>query len=167
MIRTVVIFAAIIVVIVVLLPRDKHNGDPARVDYSGPLDLVRHRAPFHVYGPEGLPASWIANAVRVSVPQAEVSTSGIDVGFFDNSKDAYVRLQQSDAPDLVAATLGKTAARTGSAVIGGVSWQTWTDSAGAAALVRAPDPHSTIVLSGKADAAVLPGEESYLAAHLR
>lgn len=167
MLRTVGIFAVIIVAIVVFMtPRGRHTPNVVRVDYTAELHLVQHRAPFHVYAPRGLPATWTPTHVSGSVPQQGSTTTSFDVGFYIAPADAYVHLQQANDPALLSTTLGAKRAANGTRVIGGQHWQSWSDSAGRPALVRTTSDGSTIVLSGKAGNEVLSRQLSILAADL-
>jgi hypothetical protein len=167
MIRTVLVFLVILIAIVAfLLPRGHHAANTVRVDYSNELDLVQHRAPFHVLAPAGLPATWTATHVTIAVPQQGKKITTFDVGFYVSKVDAYVHLQQSDDPDLVASSLGAKRAEHGTQIIAAQTWENFIDSAGEPALVRQTSDGSTVVLSGKTTHADLAPQLAILATDL-
>jgi hypothetical protein len=168
MIRTIVIFAVIIVAIVAfLLPRGHHTTATQSVDYTSELNVVQHRSPFHVLAPQGLPDAWVPTHVTIAVPQQGKTITTFDVGFYVSTANAYVHLQQSNDPKLQQTTLGPKAKQAGTQVIGAQSWQRWTDSSGRPALVRPDSDGSVVVLSGKASDPVLGTQLDVLAAALR
>ncbi len=167
MLRTAAIFAVLMVGAFALIPRHHHAVSSARVDYRGQLSVVRNRAPFHVLAPGGLPATWIPTHVTIAVPQPSSSTSTFDLGLFVDSTDVYVDLYQSDAPDPIVVKLGAHGSQGETATIAGVPWQSWTDSSGHPALVRALNDGSTVVLSGVGGRSALTAQLAVLAGALR
>lgn len=159
MIRTVVIFAVLIIGIVALLPKGHHAKNPATaVDYAGELQIVGNRAPFHVLAPMGLDQNWTPTHVTIAVPQNGSTVTTFDLGFYVAKPDAYVRLGQSDAPDWAASQLGSGARQSGTTTVatasGEVSYQTWVDSDGQPALVGQAGS-SVVVIDGRAPAELL------------
>jgi hypothetical protein len=159
MMRTAVIFGVLIVAIVALLPKGHHAKNPAQaIDYSGELQIVRNRAPFPVVAPEGLDGTWTPTHVTIAVPQNGSTVTTFDLGFYVSGANAYVNLEQSDAPDWITKQLGAKAHQTGSVQVTAgtqaVSYVTWTDSDGHPALTGTLGT-STIVIRGVASDAVL------------
>ena len=159
MIRTALIFGVLIVAVVALLPKGHHAKDPAQaIDYAGELQIVRNRAPFPVVAPEGLDSTWTPTHVTIAVPQNGSTVTTFDIGFYVSTPNAYVNLEQSDAPDWITKQLGVTAHQTGSTQVTAgseaVSYLTWTDSDGHPAFTRTLGS-STIVIRGVASDAVL------------
>ena len=159
MVRTVVIFAILLIGIVALLPKGHHSSNPARpVDYAGELQIVSKRAPFHVLAPQGLDEQWTPTHVTITVPQDGTTVTTFDLGFYVAKPDAYVHLGQSDAPGWVALQLGKSAKQSGTTTVtaatGAVDYQTWTDSDGHPALVGAAGS-SVVVVNGRASLELL------------
>lgn len=149
MLRTCVVFAALIVAVVAFLPKGHDSPSNQAVDYAAPLQIVRAHAPFRVLAPRGLPTEWVPTHARIHVPQPGDGSALLDLGFYVPSADAYAALEQSDAPGLVVSQLGP-GAPLGALDINGVSWQRYVDRNGRPALARTTTDHSTVVIDGKA-----------------
>jgi hypothetical protein len=167
MLRTVIVFGVIVIALVVFLPGKHHATKTESVDYSTELDIVRHRAPYHVLAPMALSADWTATHVTIKVPQNGSTVTAFDLGFYVKSSDAYAHLLQSNAPGAVRQELGAKARRTGSEQLAGQSYQTWTDQHGQPALVRTTADGSTVVVDGQASDDKLAAVVATLAAALR
>jgi len=148
MARTAAIFLVIIVAAVAFLPKSHHPGSQ-RVDYSGPLQVLRAAAPFAVLAPNGLPADWSATNVRTHVPSPSDQSTSFHLGFYIAGADAYASYEQSDAPDLVTRVLGTRARPTGLTDIAGRAYQTWTEGSGLPAFVGPGPGRSRVILTGK------------------
>jgi hypothetical protein len=154
MVRTLAIFAVLIVAFVAFLPKNHQPPVAQPVDYSVSLAALRGQAPFPVYAPVLPPTGWTPNHVTTHVATTTDPSTSFDLGFYIVASRAYAQVEQSNAAGFTAVQLGKTAHQTGTEVIAGTSWQTWTDSGGHPALVRAVQS-STLVLNGQATAAQL------------
>lgn len=149
LLRSLVVLALVIVGVVVFIQAgDKPSSTVQAVDYTVPLRVLRGAAPWPVFAPPAPPPGWTANHVRTHVPTAADPSSLLDLGFYVPSVPAYAAVEQSDASGWVTTQLGHGAHRTGTTVVGGTTWQTWTSATGQAALVRAVG-RSTLVVDGK------------------
>lgn len=156
LLRSLAVLAVVLIGVVVFVQaEDKPAATVQAVDYTVPLTVLRSAAPWPVYAPPTPPPGWTANHVRTHVATAADPSSLLDLGFYVKSAKAYAAVEQSDASGWVATQLGAAARRTGTTVVDGVTWQTWTSAAGQDALVRAVG-RSTLVVDGKsASAAVI------------
>lgn len=154
MVRTLVVFAVIIVGVVVLLPTSHRSPGAAQVDYSVQLIALRHETPFHIYAPAAPPSGWVANHVRTTVPRPGSPTATLDLGFYIAAGNAYVAVEQSNAPGWLATQLGSGALLIGPVLVDGITYQHYRDGAGQPALVR-PVQGSLLVLDGHAPLATL------------
>lgn len=156
LLRSLVVIAVVLVGIVVFVQaEDKPAATVTAVDYTVPVTVLRGAAPWPVFVPPTSPAGWAANHVRTHLATAADPSYLLDLGFYVSSAKAYAAVEQSDAAGWVTTQLGPAARRTGTTVVGGVTWQTWISASGQAALVRAVGT-STLVVDGKsASAAVI------------
>lgn len=149
LLRSLVVLAIVLVAVVVFVQAENKPSETVQaVDYTVPVRVLRAAAPWPVYAPATPPPGWTANHVRTHVPTAADPSSLLDLGFYVASAKAYAAVEQSDANGWVVTQLGTTARRTGTTVVDGVTWQTWTSATGQAALVR-PVGRSTLVVDGK------------------
>jgi hypothetical protein len=149
LVRSLAVIAVVLIGIVVFVQaEDKPASTVRAVDYTVPVTVLRGAAPWPVFVPATPPAGWAANHVRTHVATAADPSSLLDLGFYVASAKAYAAVEQSDASGWVTTQLGRTARQTGTTVVEGVTWQTWTSATGQAALVRAVG-RSTLVVDGK------------------
>lgn len=149
LVRSLAVIAVVLIGIVVFVQaEDKPASTVRAVDYAVPVTVLRGAAPWPVFVPATPPAGWEANHVRTHVATAADPSYLLDLGFYVPAAKAYAAVEQSDVAGWVTTQLGTTARQTGTTVVGGVTWQTWTSSAGQAALVRTVGT-STLVVDGK------------------
>ncbi len=103
LVRTMVVFAAILGVIALFYPPTaRHPRQPA-VDYLPAVAVLARQVSFPVLVPGGLPAGWTANHVRATVGP-DGRTGAVDLGFYvsgaagGGASGAYVALEESNAP---------------------------------------------------------------------
>lgn len=149
LVRSLAVIAVVLIGIVVFVQaEDKPASTVRAVDYTVPVTVLRGAAPWPVFVPATPPAGWEANHVRTHVATAADPSYLLDLGFYVPAAKAYAAVEQSDVAGWVTTQLGTTARQTGTTVVGGETWQTWTSSAGQAALVRTVGK-STLVVDGK------------------
>lgn len=124
------------------------------VDYTVSLDSLRRTAPFPVYAPQPAPAGWIANHAIAHEPAPADDSYSWDLGFYVPASDQYAAVEQSSASTWLDTQLGQARKQGATALVAGQQWQTWTDSGGRPALVRAV-AGSTLVVDGRASLATL------------
>lgn len=149
LLRSMIVLAVVLVGVVVFVQAGNKPSTPVQaVDYTVPVTVLRRAAPWPVFAPSAPPAGWEANHVRTHVATAADPSYLLDLGFYVPAAKAYAAVEQSDVAGWVATQLGETARQTGTTVVGGDTWQTWTSSTGQPALVRAVG-RSTLVVDGK------------------
>jgi hypothetical protein len=132
-----------------IMPGSAERFPPA--DYSAELQAFPRDVGAAVLAPSGLPASWRANAARLSHPSPQVSQ--LHIGWATpGSRFAGLDEANGDAATFLTAVLGAGGlAVRGTTTIGGEVWQQRRSSRGEPALTRQVGPVTTVVTGNATD----------------
>ena len=111
-------------VVVLVAPWNRTNPDPVKViDPSSVISGARDAEPWPVLAPVGLPSTWRCTSARITV--AGDGQDVVHLGYLTPTT-TYVGLEQSATKELgFVAEMTVGGRQTGSAVIDGVTWQTY------------------------------------------
>ena len=134
-----------------------HNPTPIRtVDWAAWVKAGRAEHRLALFAPEKLPTGWRATSVQY--------VGGVQptwhLGMLTDS-GRYVGIEESlsSTEDLVKQYIDEAAVRGTDVVVGGTTWQTWSDSGGDHALVRSVavdgQPYESVLVGGSAAQAVV------------
>jgi hypothetical protein len=149
MLRTMAVFGVLLLLGYLLVSHPRHSQTPP-VDYTTPARELSGDVHFTVLVPRSLPAGWHANHANGGVTG---DASYLDEGFVDTPNNAYVALEESDAPRAGFLTSqGVLPASAGTVTAGGRTYQVRMDSAGPGhvALVGTLPGGATVVVTGGA-----------------
>jgi hypothetical protein len=151
----------IVLAIYVVTPRSNEEVLPT-VDYGSQLWVMRNDAPFTVYAPEGLPATWRPNSSRVHGLDADGKDPvAWHLGFVTPS-DEYAALEQSnEKASQYVPRMANSSRPVGTQQVNGVAWTKYhRKDKKANSLARTLPDGASIVVTGTAsytELAVLAG----------
>lgn len=151
----------IVLAVYVVTPRSDEEVLPT-VDYGSQLWVMRNDAPYTVYAPEGLPATWRPNSSRVSGLDADGKDPvAWHLGFVTPS-DEYAALEQSnEKASQYVPRMANSSQPVGTQQVNGVTWTKYhRKDKKANSLARTLPNGASIVVTGTAsytELAVLAG----------